>query len=1238
VRVARTTSLLGAALAAAVIAAVATGPAAAADEQKLTLDVLKVVDGEYVVETVVVAASTAGATERSLEAAPDVVDADVSVTYQVTGTPDPYLNPQDPGGASHVADVWSRSRGAGQVVAVLDTASTITHEDMLGAVLTGTDIVGGVEDPWHGYGSSGVIAARADNGLGGAGMAPESKILPVRVCNPAGCPSAAVARGILWAADHGADVINMSLAGAGYSDVTAAAIRYALDKNISVVASAGNEGLNGNPVEWPAANSGVIAVSATDHGGAPADWAVHGWQVDISTVGDSVLLPMPENGYGNGSGTSFSGPAVAGAVALLRASHPGIGVEQVQAALQAGADSTNWNRTYGAGRLNVPDAMAAADRAAAGVAVTGSPQAVGVTWDGNGAPGTSVRIDGSVRATSAGTSASVGALVDGTQYAADVQPDGGQRSFPVLATAGPAEPGVPTLQAASLSGSTDSASVHLTASVDGLVSPRYALIRDGVSVGVVSLTLSSTPKTISIGIGTMPTYETRWQLRAVDAYYRMSTASNALVTGSGRPPAPGAPTGLSAQRDRDRVLLNWDDLGTAYTYRVSVAGSTVAGPLTAGAVLPGPPSGVARNYDVEVVDAWGQAGPVATVQVVGAGPAAVPGAPTGLTAVAGNRQAMLTWTAAPANGSPVTGYTVTASPGGATATTTGATTVAVTGLTNGTPYTFTVRATNAIGTGPASAPSTAVTPTAPVVAPGAPGAVTAVAGNSRATVSWTPAPDNGSPVTGYTVTASPGGATATTTGATTTAVTGLTNGTGYRFTVTATNAVGTGPASAPSASVTPLLPSAIALAHEAAGGDTGPDGAPVTAEVCGLRDGGCYRGFQNGTYYSSVASGAHRISGVVAQRWAAQKWETGPLGYPTTDTVCGLAGGGCFQHFQFGSIFSSTAAGGARMVQGAIRARWAATGWDVGSLGYPMTEEICGLRDGGCYQGFQRGTVYWSVAGGAHDISGVVAQRWGTQGWETGPLGYPTTDTVCGLHGVGCFQHFQFGSIFSSAAGGARVVRGPTRDHWAATGWDFGSLGYPVTEEICGLRDGGCYQGFERGTIYRSTATGAHDISGIVAQRWAAQKWETGPLGYPTTDTVCGLHDGGCFQHFQSGSIFSSTAAGGARMVRGAIRDRWAAAGWDLGSLGYPVTEEICGLRDAGCYQGFQGGTVYWSGASGSWPVAAPVAAAWGAQGWETGRMGYPVGQATCSSGNCTQRFQGGTASWTATTPVRLSF
>jgi hypothetical protein len=171
-------------------------------------------------------------------------------------------------------------------------------------------------------------------------------------------------------------------------------------------------------------------------------------------------------------------------------------------------------------------------------------------------------------------------------------------------------------------------------------------------------------------------------------------------------------------------------------------------------------------------------------------------------ATPGNASASVTWHAAASNGHTITGYTVTSAPDGKTCTTAGSLTCTVNSLTNGTSYTFTVTATSSAGTGPASPPSAAVVP---ATVPGAPTGVAGTPGDETALVSWmAPASSGGKAITGYTVTSVPGGKTCTTSGALSCSVFGLTNGTAYTFSATATNPVGTGPASTASLSVTPM--------------------------------------------------------------------------------------------------------------------------------------------------------------------------------------------------------------------------------------------------------------------------------------------------------------------------------------------------------------------------------------------------------------------------------------------------
>jgi uncharacterized protein with LGFP repeats len=115
------------------------------------------------------------------------------------------------------------------------------------------------------------------------------------------------------------------------------------------------------------------------------------------------------------------------------------------------------------------------------------------------------------------------------------------------------------------------------------------------------------------------------------------------------------------------------------------------------------------------------------------------------------------------------------------------------------------------------------------------------------------------------------------------------------------------------------------------------------------------------------------------------------------------------------------------------------------------------------------------------------------------------------------------------------------------------------------------------------------------------------------------------------------TSATGARVVKGAIRDKYAALGAQNGFLGYAVTDEVCGLVGTGCYQLFQGGSVYWSGASGAFSVRGGIRDRWGATGSEHGPLGYPIGDESCGArGGYVSVFQKGGISWAPTIGTRV--
>jgi len=301
------------------------------------------------------------------------------------------------------------------------------------------------------------------------------------------------------------------------------------------------------------------------------------------------------------------------------------------------------------------------------------------------------------------------------------------------------------------------------------------------------------------------------------AYTFTVTASNAAGTGpasaasnSVTPAAltvPGAPTAVSASGGNASATVSFAAPGsnggaaiTSYTATASPGGLNASGagsPL----VLAGLSNGTAYTFTVTATNSVGT-GP-ASAASNSVTPATVPGAPTAVSASAGNALATISFAAPASNGgAAVTSYAAMASPGGFTASGPGSP-VVVTGLTDGTAYTFTVTATNSAGTSPASAASNSVTPGGP---PGAPTSVSAAAGNAGATVSFVaPGSDGGSAITMYTMTSNPGGLTAIGVDSPL-VIGGLLDGTAYTFTVTATNSLGTGPASAASNAITPSTP------------------------------------------------------------------------------------------------------------------------------------------------------------------------------------------------------------------------------------------------------------------------------------------------------------------------------------------------------------------------------------------------------------------------------------------------
>jgi len=231
----------------------------------------------------------------------------------------------------NIEKAWDETKGEGITVAVIDTGVSKVPDLKLTKFTKGYDFVNDKDDASddHGHGThvAGTIAQSTNNGYGVAGIAYKANIMPLKVLAARGGGTIAdIAESIKFAADNGADVINMSLGGGGASNIMEEAVKYAHNKGVTIIAAAGNE--NRNSSSYPARYPDVISVSAIDSAGNKAPYSNFGAGIDISAPGGSEGAKIIQNTVDPRSGesvfvgfqgTSMAAPHVAGVAALVRA-------------------------------------------------------------------------------------------------------------------------------------------------------------------------------------------------------------------------------------------------------------------------------------------------------------------------------------------------------------------------------------------------------------------------------------------------------------------------------------------------------------------------------------------------------------------------------------------------------------------------------------------------------------------------------------------------------------------------------------------------------------------------------------------------------------------------------------------------------------------------------------------------------------------------------------------------------
>ncbi|SDJ82617.1 S8 family peptidase [Sediminibacillus albus] len=299
---------------------------------------------------------------KALENNPNVEYAEPNYTFKATWTPNDtyYSNYQYGPQNTYTNYAWDITRGSsGTEIAVLDTGVDYNHPDLDSKTIRGYDFVDNDYTPMdlngHGTHVAGTAAAETNNGAGIAGMAPNTRILAVRVLDANGSGSLNdIADGIRYAADNGAEVINLSLGCNCDTQTLENAVNYAWNQGSVVVAAAGNDGVS--TTFEPASYHNVIAVGAVDRNDRRASFSNYGTWVDVTAPGVDIAATVPNNGYSYMSGTSMASPHVAGLAGLLAGQ--GRNNSQIRQAIEQTADPISGTGSYFQhGRINSNNAV-----------------------------------------------------------------------------------------------------------------------------------------------------------------------------------------------------------------------------------------------------------------------------------------------------------------------------------------------------------------------------------------------------------------------------------------------------------------------------------------------------------------------------------------------------------------------------------------------------------------------------------------------------------------------------------------------------------------------------------------------------------------------------------------------------------------------------------------------------------------------------------------------------------------
>lgn len=367
---------------------------------------------------------------------------------------------------------------------------------------------------------------------------------------------------------------------------------------------------------------------------------------------------------------------------------------------------------------------------------------------------------------------------------------------------------------------------------------------------------------------------------------------------------------------------------------------------------------------------------------------------------------------------------------------------------------------------------------------------------------------------------------------------------------------------------------AIGVTYRQLGAEASALGMPTTGETAGPLPGSRMNRFTKGAVIWSPSTGARAVVGAMSTSYFDQSLFN-YIGLPSSAEAAGGVAGSKVQSFQRGKMYYS-AATGAHAVWGAILVRYQSMGAERSAAGLPTSSEISGGPAGTRMNTFAKGTIYWSARTGAQDVLGAIYTRYKAISGPKSVFGMPRSSAVS--VGGNMVQTFDGGAMYWSSSAGVREVYGEIYRRYLAMGAHNSPLGPPTASEGAGPVAGSRMSQFVGGAIYWSSATGPQDVYGAIGLTYRNAKLAAA-IGLPISSERAGSVAGSRVQEFQRGTMYWS-AATGAHEVYGAIRDRYRSLGAERSALGLPTTGEY--TTSTGRANDFAKGRISWNSRTGA--------------------------------------------------------